>query len=83
MIVTAFITWGIYYVKCSILALVVYILSTSAQPEIYFVSYYMLVSVVFSRNNHKDIVIWLVNECQCDPNVKNNDGETPLHYACR
>ena len=52
-------------------------------PEIYFVSYYMLVSVVFSRNDYKDIVIWLVNECQCDPNVRNNNGDTLLHTACR
>ena len=25
---------------------------------------------------------WLVNECHCDPNVRDNDGKTPLHYAC-
>ena len=48
-----------------------------------FVSYYMLVSLVFSRNNCKDIVICLVNEGQCDPNVRDNDGEIPLHTACR
>ena len=37
----------------------------------------------FSRNGCKDIVIWLVNEGYCDPNVRDNDGETPLHFACR
>ena len=51
--------------------------------KIYFVSYYMLVSLVFSRINCKDIVICLVNECHCDPNARGNDGETPLHCACR
>ena len=44
----------------------------------------LIVSVVFSSNDDcKDIVILLVNEGHCDPNVRNNDGETPLHTACR
>ena len=74
------------YIICRMLYTCSCGLSTSAQPEIYttyFVSYYMLVSIAFSRNDYKDIVIWLVNECQCDPNVRDNDGETPLHTACR
>ena len=73
------------YIICKMLYTLVLLL-TSAQPEIYttyFVSYYMLVSVVFSRNDCKDIVIWLVNEGHCDPNVRDNVGETPLQYACR
>ena len=74
------------YIICRMLYTCSCGLSTSAQPDIYttyFVSYYMLVSVVFSRDDCKDIVICLVNEGHCDPNVRDNDGRTPLHYACR
>ena len=34
-------------------------------------------------NGHLDVVRYLVTEAHCDPNVKDNDGLTPLHYACR
>ena len=57
--------------------------STQLHFLTYCVSYQILVSVLFSSYNHKDIVIWLVNEGHCDPNVRDSDGETPLHYACR
>ena len=30
-----------------------------------------------------DVVRYLVAEADCNPNVKDNDGETPLHKACR
>ena len=36
-----------------------------------------------SRCGHLSVVRYLVNEAHCDPNVKNNVGWTPLHYACR
>ena len=39
--------------------------------------------ILFSRNYHRDLLIWLVKEGHCDPNVRDNDGETVLHYACR
>ena len=40
-------------------------------------------SVLHSRQGHLDVVRCLVNDAHCDPNVKNKDGETPLHLACR
>ena len=36
-----------------------------------------------SREGHLNAVRFLVNEAHCDPNVKDNDGWIPLHYACR
>ena len=40
-------------------------------------------SVLHSREGHLNIVRYLVTEAHCDPNIKDNDGWTPLHYACR
>ena len=28
-----------------------------------------------------DVVRYLVTKAQCDPNVTNNSGQTPLHHA--
>ena len=36
----------------------------------------------FTRNGHVKVVRYLVDEAHCDPHVKNNDGWTPLHFAC-
>ena len=36
----------------------------------------------FSSNGLLNVVKYLVTEAHCDPNVKNNYGLTPLHYAC-
>ena len=33
------------------------------------------------RRGHLDVVRYLVTEAQCDPNVGDNDGSTPLHRA--
>ena len=33
------------------------------------------------RNGHLDIVKYLVDEGHCQPNSKDNNGWTPLHYA--
>ena len=33
------------------------------------------------RFGHLDVVRYLVTEAQCDPNVGDNDGWTPLHRA--
>ena len=40
-------------------------------------------TVLHSREGHLNVVRFLVNEAHCDPNVKDNDGWIPLHYACR
>ena len=37
----------------------------------------------YSRYGYVEIAKCLVNEGHCDPNAKDNDGEIPLHYACR
>ena len=42
-----------------------------------------LSTVLHSRYRHLNVVRYLVTEAHCDPNVKNNSGWTPLHYACR
>ena len=31
---------------------------------------------------HVDVVKYLVSEAQCNPNVENKNGYTPLHHAC-
>ena len=36
----------------------------------------------FSSNGHLNVVRYLVTEAHCDPNVKTNNGWTPLHHAC-
>ena len=36
----------------------------------------------YSRLGLLEVAKYLVNEGHCDPNARNNDGETPLHYAC-
>ena len=33
------------------------------------------------RRGHLGVVRYLVTEAQCDPNVGDNDGWTPLHHA--
>ena len=33
------------------------------------------------RCGHLDVVRYLVTEANCDPNVGDNDGWTPLHRA--
>ena len=40
-------------------------------------------SVLHSRLGDLDVMRSLVNDAHCDPNVKNKDGETPIHWACR
>ena len=36
----------------------------------------------YSRSGRLEIAKCLVNEGHCDPNARDNDGKTPLHYAC-
>ena len=40
-------------------------------------------TVLHSRERHLNVVRFLVNEAHCDPHVRDNDGWTPLHCACR
>ena len=35
------------------------------------------------REGYFSVVQYLVKEANCDPNVKDKYGETPLHKACR
>ena len=35
------------------------------------------------RLGHLDVVRYLVTEARCDPNVRSNDGWTPLHWGSR
>ena len=42
-----------------------------------------ILHILHSRNGHLKVVRYLMTEAWCDPNVKNNDGWTPLHYACQ
>ena len=37
----------------------------------------------YCRNGHLDVVRYLVTEADCNPNVRDSCGETPLHVACR
>lgn len=39
--------------------------------------------VLVCSTGHLDIVKYLVNEAHCDPDVKRNDGYTPLSWACQ
>ena len=39
--------------------------------------------VRYLRTGRLNVVRYLVTEAHCDPNVKNNSGWTPLHYACQ
>ena len=34
------------------------------------------------RNGHKTTVKWLLNHGKCNPNLRDKDGNTPLHFAC-
>ena len=36
-----------------------------------------------SSDERKQVVQFLVDKKHCDPNCQNNDGMTPLHYACK
>ena len=74
---TVFMTWGIY-VEWYTLALLV-----SSNIDFLNLSTAGMSLVFLFSNYHKDIMIWLVNEGHCDPNVRDNDGETVLHFACR
>ena len=33
-------------------------------------------------NNHLEVVRYSIAEKRCDPMIRDNDGDTPLHYAC-
>ena len=35
------------------------------------------------RYGHLNVVKYLVNEANCDPIIRDNGGETPLHIASR
>ena len=37
----------------------------------------------YCSNGQLDVVRYLVTEADCNPNVKDKGGETPLHKACR
>ena len=43
----------------------------------------LITTALHSRFGLLDVVRYLVTEAHCDPNVKDNDGLTPLHYACQ
>ena len=45
--------------------------------------FYSITAALHSRCGLLDVVRYLVTEAHCDPNVKGNDGLTPLHYACQ
>ena len=36
-----------------------------------------------SPNGHYFIIKFLIEECRCNPNIKNEDNEIPLHYVVR
>ena len=46
------------------------------------VSSLVLVLIPF-RGGHLHIVEYLITEEQCDPESRDNYGETPLHDACK
>ena len=37
----------------------------------------------YCSRGHLDVVRYLVTEADGNPNVGDNDGETPLHKACK
>ena len=39
--------------------------------------------ILCCREGHLDVVRYLVTEADCDPDVSNDDQDTPLHTACR
>ena len=41
------------------------------------------VVLLLSSNNHLEVVKYLIREGHCNLSCKNNDGDTPLHIACR
>lgn len=53
----------------------------NSTPIVYFVFPPYLYA--FCREGHLDIVRYLVTEASCDPSVRDDDGETPLHAASR
>ena len=69
-------------VDCSL----IHSLSTTPQPKIWDI-HLLLSTCLFSvsfflfRYGHLDVVKYLVDGGHCQPNSKNNYGETALHYA--
>ena len=49
----------------------------------HWVVYYRCLFLQYCRNGHLDVVRYLVTKANCNTNVRNNNGETPLHKACR
>ena len=47
------------------------------------VVYYKCLFFKYCSNGYLDVVRYLVTEAGCNPNVRDNDGETLLHKACR
>ena len=45
--------------------------------------FYSITTALHSRYGLLDVVRYLVTEAHCDPDVKDNDGLTPLRYACK
>ena len=41
------------------------------------------VYILCCREGHLDVVRYLVTEADCDPDVRDDDQDTPLHTACR
>ena len=46
-----------------------------------FGEHYQICAVLHYRNGHLDVIQYLVKEANCDPTVKDEAGETPLHKA--
>ena len=47
------------------------------------VVYFKCLFLKYCSNGHLDVVRYLVTEADCNPNVRNDDGETLLNWACR